>query len=128
MSSVVEECTPNDVIMQYIIIRKDLIKNLKWSLGSVVTQGAHAAVAAVSQSISTHETVMYLKDIQRMHKVTLQTESESGLKSVSATLSRGGVGHYSWVEQPEGITTAIATDPALKSRVSPYLGHLKLLR
>ncbi|CAF2352571.1 unnamed protein product [Brassica rapa subsp. narinosa] len=36
---------PDDVVVQYVVLRRDLIDS--WPLGSVVTQGCHASVAAI---------------------------------------------------------------------------------
>jgi hypothetical protein len=36
-----------DFLVQYIVLRKDLVDTLKWPLGSVVSQACHAAVAAI---------------------------------------------------------------------------------
>jgi hypothetical protein len=36
-----------DFIVQYILLRKDLVDTLKWSLGSVISQACHVAVAAI---------------------------------------------------------------------------------
>lgn len=37
------------VLIQYVIVRSDLMKVLKWNIGAVITQCCHA-VAAVSLS------------------------------------------------------------------------------
>ncbi len=36
-----------DFVVQYIVLRKDLVDTLKWPLGSVISQACHAAVAAI---------------------------------------------------------------------------------
>ncbi len=36
-----------DFIVQYIVLRKDLVDTLKWLLGSVISQAYHAVVAAI---------------------------------------------------------------------------------
>jgi hypothetical protein len=36
-----------DFIVQYIVLRKDLVDTLKWPLGSVISQACHAVVATI---------------------------------------------------------------------------------
>ncbi len=36
-----------DFIVQYIVLRKDLVDTLKWPLQSVISQACHAVVAAI---------------------------------------------------------------------------------
>jgi hypothetical protein len=36
-----------DFIVQYIVMRKDLVDTLKWPLGSVISQACHAVVAVI---------------------------------------------------------------------------------
>jgi len=36
-----------DFIVQYIVMRKDLVNTLKWPLGSVISQACHAVVAVI---------------------------------------------------------------------------------
>lgn len=60
---------PDDgVVVQYVVLRRDLIDT--WPLGSVVTQGCHAAVAAVWAHQGHPDTVAYCSDsnIDFMHK------------------------------------------------------------
>lgn len=58
-----------DVVVQYVVLRRDLIDT--WPLGSVVTQGCHASVAAVWAHRDRPDTAAYLSDsnIDSMHKV-----------------------------------------------------------
>ncbi|KMS99410.1 hypothetical protein BVRB_2g045330 isoform A [Beta vulgaris subsp. vulgaris] len=46
-----------DVVVQYVVLRRDLID--KWPLGSVVTQGCHASVAAIWQHKDDSSTLRY---------------------------------------------------------------------
>lgn len=60
-----------DPLIQYIIIREDLWKEQGWSLGSVMAQGCHAAVAAVWESKGAKSTEEYCSsaNIDSMRKV-----------------------------------------------------------
>lgn len=61
----------DDVLVQYVVLRRDLIDT--WPLGSVVTQGCHASVAAVWTHRDHAETLSYCSDsnLDHMHKVCL---------------------------------------------------------
>jgi hypothetical protein len=69
-----------DTLVQYVVLRRDLIDT--WPLGSVVTQGCHAAVAAVWLFSDHPDTAAYCSpaNIDKMHKVT--TCSTKCLKSI----------------------------------------------
>ncbi|GJN13140.1 hypothetical protein PR202_ga31477 [Eleusine coracana subsp. coracana] len=56
---------PGDVLVQYVVLRRDLED--AWPLGSVVAQGCHAAVAAVRDH---PDTAAYCDpdNLDRMHK------------------------------------------------------------
>ncbi|KAK9097809.1 hypothetical protein Syun_024854 [Stephania yunnanensis] len=56
-------------LVQYVVLRRDLIDS--WPLGSIVTQGCHAAVAAIWSYKDDCETVEYcsLENIDSMHKI-----------------------------------------------------------
>lgn len=58
-----------DVVVQYVVLRRDLIDT--WPLGSVVTQGCHAAVAAVWSHRQHPDVLAYCSDdnLDSMHKV-----------------------------------------------------------
>lgn len=60
-------------LIQYIVVRADLMKVLKWNIGSVITQACHA-VAAINEISNTDElTRQYLspENIDKMHKCVL---------------------------------------------------------
>lgn len=61
----------DDVLVQYVVLRRDLID--AWPLGSVITQGCHASVAAVWIHRDHAETLSYCSDsnLDHMHKVCL---------------------------------------------------------
>lgn len=115
-----------------------------------MTNGAHASVAAVIESMGTPETKEYLFSIDDMRKVSLLVESDrlyffnfylfsDDLIQMSEELSKAGLPHKLWIEKPENIPVCIATavcsvfsffnsQPNVKSRLFSILGHLKLLR
>lgn len=62
---------PSDVVVQYVVLRRDLIEI--WPLGSVVTQGCHASVAVIWENRDDPVTADYCspEKINSMHKVLL---------------------------------------------------------
>lgn len=57
-----------DVVVQYVVLRRDLVE--AWPLGSVVAQGCHAAVAALWVHRDHPDTAAYCapENLDRMHK------------------------------------------------------------
>ncbi|CAH1415221.1 unnamed protein product [Lactuca virosa] len=68
--------TTSDVLVQYVVLRRDLIDS--WPLGSVVTQGCHASVAAIWSHKDDPHTIEYCSptNLDSMHKVTLEVKGE----------------------------------------------------
>lgn len=61
----------DEVLLQYVVLRKDLWKDLNWPLGSIVAQGCHAATAALWLSRDEAITQQYCspENLDHMHKV-----------------------------------------------------------
>lgn len=59
-------------IVQYVLIRKDLISSLKWTLGALIAQACHACTATIHLFYEDQNTKEYLKDLDNMHKVVLE--------------------------------------------------------
>ncbi|CAL9080001.1 uncharacterized protein LOC103982556 [Musa acuminata AAA Group] len=117
-----------DVVVQYVVLRRDLIDS--WPLGSVVTQGCHASVAAVWNYRHHPDVLAYCSDdnLDSMHKVTLEVKGETQLRNLSDKLKTGGIDHKLWVEQPEDFPTCLATRPYPKSQVASFFKKLKLCK
>ncbi len=62
-------------LVQYVIVRSDLIHTLSWPLGAVITQACHAATAAIHLHYSDPDTQEYLAELDSMHKVVLQVST-----------------------------------------------------
>ncbi len=112
--------------MQYLV----LLRPKGFSVGALVAQGAHAAVAAVFASRDAEHTRSYCEPaaVDRMHKVCLEAPSREALEALAASLAAARVAHKLWVEQPEGVATALATAPYPRSALRPFFAALKLLR
>jgi peptidyl-tRNA hydrolase len=59
-------------IVQYVVVRGDLVKLQKWPLGALVAQACHASSAAIHLFYKAEDTQQYLADLDRMHKVVLE--------------------------------------------------------
>ncbi|KAI3929200.1 hypothetical protein MKX01_006436 [Papaver californicum] len=128
VNNVEEKKQNSDVVVQYVVLRRDLIDS--WPLGSVVTQGCHASVAAIwSHKDDTH-TIVYCSpdNIDSMHKVTLEVKGETQIQNLSQKLTTNGIAHKLWIEQPENFPTCLATKPYPKSIVSSFFKNLKLCK
>ncbi|KAK2967979.1 hypothetical protein RJ640_015424 [Escallonia rubra] len=126
----------SDTLVQYVVLRRDLINT--WPLGSVVTQGCHASVAAIWAHKDHPHTLGYCNppNLDSMHKasptfsfvVTLEVKGEPQIRHLSEKLTAGGISHKLWIEQPENIPTCLATKPYPKSIVSSFFKKLKLCK
>ncbi|XP_025205055.1 putative peptidyl-tRNA hydrolase PTRHD1 [Melanaphis sacchari] len=113
-------------LVQYVLVRGDLTRNLKWPSGAVMAQACHACVAVLHTYYSDPDTQAYLMDLKNMHKVILEVPDETSLLSTAAALATDGVQHVVWKEQPEDVATCLALKPCAKSAVSKYVRKFKL--
>lgn len=113
-----------DARIMYVILRSDLISDLKWSVGAVATQAAHAATACVWTFRDDSEVVEYMKDISHLRKVTLKVPNEMELRILEKKLQESNVDYYLWTE--DNMAVCIALKPQFKSFVEHYVKHLKL--
>ncbi|KAM7268545.1 hypothetical protein ACFE04_010711 [Oxalis oulophora] len=128
MKSSTSTSTTTDVLVQYVVLRRDLIDT--WPLGSVVTQGCHASVCAIWLHKDDPYTMEYcsLDNIDSMHKVTLEVKGQTQITNLSEKLTAAGIDHKLWIEQPENYPTCLATKPYPKSLVSSFFKKLKLCK
>uniref|UniRef100_T1JCY8 peptidyl-tRNA hydrolase n=1 Tax=Strigamia maritima TaxID=126957 RepID=T1JCY8_STRMM len=99
------------LLVQYVIIRGDLQKVLKWSLGAIIAQACHATAAIVYTFRNDPNVMQYTKDLDKMHKVILEIPDDISLQILAATLSHDNIDFKLWIEQPENIATCLATKP-----------------
>ncbi|XP_059287159.1 uncharacterized protein LOC132040521 [Lycium ferocissimum] len=127
-TTVNNENSVTDTVVQYVVLRRDLIDT--WPLGSVVTQGCHAAVAAIWSHKDDDVTLQYCSpsNLDSMHKVTLEVKGEAQILNLAEKLKAGRIAHKLWIEQPENIPTCLATKPYPKSLVSSFFKKLKLCK
>ncbi|XP_053605674.1 putative peptidyl-tRNA hydrolase PTRHD1 [Plodia interpunctella] len=115
-------------IVQYVLLRSDLLKELGWSIGALVAQACHASTAVLHLYREDDNTVKYLTDLDNMHKVVLEVPNEDSLKKVAEKLKENSIDHKLWIEQPENIPTCLALKPYPKDQVKKYVGKFKLYK
>lgn len=129
-----EESTP---LIQYILVRRDLITVHKWSMGSLMAQAVHAGVAAVWASQQSESTIRYCEHVNaandgqerpQMHTIVLEAKGEEDIIEVGQKLKQDEIGFQMWKEQPENTITALASFPSSKSEVQQYFKPFKLFR
>lgn len=62
----------SNTIVQYVLLRNDLLKDLGWSIGALVAQACHASTAVLHLNKDDEITIQYLNDMDNMHKVVLE--------------------------------------------------------
>ncbi|CAI5684335.1 putative peptidyl-tRNA hydrolase PTRHD1 [Oreochromis niloticus] len=115
-------------LVQYVVVRSDLVHKLSWPLGAVITQACHAATAAIHLHYGDPDTQRYLSELDSMHKVVLGAPDEAALSGLSESLKQAGVSHKLWIEQPENIPTCLALKPYPKETVQPLMRKFKLFK
>jgi peptidyl-tRNA hydrolase len=93
---------PDDVIVQYILVRKDL-KGSGWTKGAIIAQACHASVAAVWENRTDEITQTYVSALGSMHKVVVGAESEADFLETERRLTEAGVAHHCWLEEPDHV-------------------------
>lgn len=120
----------DDVIVQAVVVRRDLLSTMEWPVGSVIAQACHACLAVAWEHREDACVADYLAagKINSMHKVIKECKGEAQLTALAEKLTAEGVAHKLWIEQPEGIPTAIALKPYPKSFVGPLLKKYSLFK
>ncbi|XP_065211531.1 putative peptidyl-tRNA hydrolase PTRHD1 isoform X2 [Planococcus citri] len=115
-------------IIQYILIRGDLFRELNWSSGAVIAQACHASTACIATYLKQNDnhTVEYIADMENMHKVVLDVINEKEILKVSKALTENNILHTLWYEKPENIPTCIAVKPYPRNDLKKYLKKFKL--
>ena len=63
-------------VVQYVVVRKDLVENLGWPTGALIAQCCHACIAAIHLFYTDEHTKEYLTDLNSMHKVVLEVNNK----------------------------------------------------
>jgi len=59
-------------LVQYVVVRRDLLDIMKWPVGAVMAQACHACTAVIHLNYEDTHTQEYLLDLDNMHKVILE--------------------------------------------------------
>ncbi|KOB77877.1 putative peptidyl-tRNA hydrolase PTRHD1 [Operophtera brumata] len=114
----------SNAVVQYVLLRSDLLKDLGWSIGALVAQACHASTAVLHLNKDDEITIQYLEDLDNMHKIP----NEESLRKVAEKLKENAIAHKLWIEQPENIPTCLAIKPYPKDQVKKYVGKFKLYK
>eukprot|EP00297_Palpitomonas_bilix_P015626 CAMPEP_0113873644 /NCGR_PEP_ID=MMETSP0780_2-20120614/3887_1 /TAXON_ID=652834 /ORGANISM="Palpitomonas bilix" /LENGTH=101 /DNA_ID=CAMNT_0000859317 /DNA_START=56 /DNA_END=358 /DNA_ORIENTATION=+ /assembly_acc=CAM_ASM_000599 len=87
-----------DMMVMYLVCRRDLLTELKWPTGSVLAQAAHASTAVLAENAEHPNVVEYTSPsmIDRMHKVVLEAKNEEEIVKVSKKLEDGNIPYKLW--------------------------------
>jgi len=121
--------TSENIIVQYILLRRDLKKMKNYNDGAIIAQACHASNAILYQTINDDLTKSYFNDLDRMNKIILSIDGgENELNQLNDLLKKNSIEHYLWIEQPENIPTAIAVKPYYKKDIEQFFSKYKLYR
>ncbi|XP_030747998.1 putative peptidyl-tRNA hydrolase PTRHD1 [Sitophilus oryzae] len=115
-------------LVQYVVIRGDILKDLKWPVGALITQACHAVAAVTHLYYNDEDTQLYFKDLDNMHKVVLEAPDEQSLIHLKTKLEENAIKHKLWIEQPENIPTCLAVKPYQKEEIQKYFKKFKLFK
>lgn len=59
-------------LVQYVIVRGDLLRLLSWPTGAVIAQACHASTAVLWTYRNDPHTIEYTSELDHMHKVVLE--------------------------------------------------------
>ena len=59
-------------LVQYVVVRGDLLRLLSWPTGAVIAQACHASTAILWMYRNDSNTLQYTTDLDNMHKVVLE--------------------------------------------------------
>ncbi|XP_018335669.1 putative peptidyl-tRNA hydrolase PTRHD1 [Agrilus planipennis] len=118
----------SSTVVQYIIVRSDLVKELGWPIGALIAQACHAVTATMHLFKDDEHLQSYLANLESMHKITLECSSEKDLRDLSEKLTENSIAHHLWIEQPENIPTCIAVKPYPKEHIQKYFKKFNLLK
>ena len=64
-------------LVQYVVVRGDLLRLLSWPSGAVIAQACHASTAVLWMHRNDSNTLQYTTDLDNMHKVILEVSLEA---------------------------------------------------
>ena len=79
-------------MVQYVVVRGDLLKALKWPVGAVIAQACHACSAIMHLYHDDPSTVEYVKNLDSMHKIVLEVRTRLDLEGMTGVCVLGLMG------------------------------------
>ncbi|KII71679.1 putative peptidyl-tRNA hydrolase PTRHD1 [Thelohanellus kitauei] len=113
-------------LVQYILLREDLIVSKSWTWGALIAQACHASTACIHTYYDDPYTMDYLMNLDHMTKIVLKLKDGDNLTQYENILDSRNLKYYSWIERPENIKTCLATKPYPKTMVQDIFRCLKL--
>lgn len=116
------------LLVQYVVVRGDLLKEQNWPIGAVIAQACHATTAVIKLFSDDSNVDLYTRDLDSMHKIVLEAANEAELKNLSEKLKEQKIDHKLWIEQPENYATCLATKPYPREDIKSYFKKFKLYK
>ncbi|XP_017753972.1 PREDICTED: putative peptidyl-tRNA hydrolase PTRHD1 isoform X2 [Eufriesea mexicana] len=116
------------MLVQYVVVRGDLMRTMGWPIGAITAQACHACVAVTHLFYNDNYTQAYLANLDAMHKIVLEVPDETSLNNLCLTLTNENIDYKLWMEQPENIPTSLATKPYPMDKVKSYFKKYRLLK
>ncbi|XP_077867370.1 putative peptidyl-tRNA hydrolase PTRHD1 [Saccoglossus kowalevskii] len=107
-------------MVQYVVVRGDLIKTLKWPTGAVITQNVRMILFHSGDT----ETQLLID----LFIILLQAKDEESIQKLAEKLQEDKIDHKLWIEQPENIPTCLAAKPYPKEEIQKYFKKFKLFK
>ena len=111
-SSTADAASPahEQTLVQYIIMRSDLVKQHKWNVGGLIANGSHAAVAVIAEQWQDKDVQQYVTgaDGKQMHTVVLAANDEKELMDTAGLLQENKIVHKVWVSSRATLRRHIA--------------------
>ena len=112
-----------ETLVQYIVMRSDLTKQHKWSSGSLIANGSHAAVAVIAEGWQDKNVQQYVTggDGKQMHTVVLAASDEKELLDTAVLLQNNSIIHKVWVSRSVTHSSRLEAMVALTKIARPCL-------
>ena len=82
-------------LVQYVIVRGDLLRLLSWPTGAVIAQACHASTAVLWTYRNDPHTIEYTSELDHMHKVVLEVRHATNVAFCSQMMVIRVNLHYS---------------------------------
>ena len=84
-------------LVQYVVVRGDLLRLLSWPTGAVIAQACHASMAILWMHRNDSNTLQYTSDLDNMHKVILEVSRKQCIHLGKSSQINQTKGICSWV-------------------------------